>query len=149
MHYRVWHLPAKPLWWHLRLFELPFRSCKCWAPRGSNILASLRVSNRHIVRRHFRERPCRCRIYVNVPGAETIADEDITVRHASHTIELRVSIPDAKTTHVLKLAPLQEKITAASTRRKGDRITVTLTKATENTWFELLRKGPYDYDDDF
>jgi hypothetical protein len=92
-------------------------------------------------------------VYVDVAGAGGLPEEDVTAElsRGGRRLDLRVARRDAGEVHVLTLQPLNDEASGVSVRRKAgsDAVTVTLTKAVELTWFDLLKRGAFDYPDEF
>lgn len=88
--------------------------------------------------------PLPCRVYVEMPGLAAVAEEDIQLQHTSAGFTLTVSnIPGERTPRMLTVHPLYEPVTGAKWSRKGDRITVALTKKDAFTWWDLKKNSEF------
>ena len=76
------------------------------------------------------------KIYVDLPGLDEIDEEFISQTHDEQSY--RLEIRDKKTLYILQIPKLSQKITSAKFVKKGaDRMTITLKKKDEYTWYDL------------
>mmetsp|Transcript_35541 Transcript_35541/g.61423 ORF Transcript_35541/g.61423 Transcript_35541/m.61423 type:complete len:196 (-) Transcript_35541:312-899(-) len=79
------------------------------------------------------------KIYISLDSIGEVADDAVTIENTENSLTL-VMITSTGASHQLLITKLYDNITAATFRKKPDKVIVTLKKASSFSWHDLKKK---------